>query len=64
MTVQEMIEEGIKKGGFEGLYNSECECDCQLSDLCPCGDPNLEGCLGGFRKETEDGNFKITMEKE
>ena len=56
MTVKEMINRGLLWGGYEGLYNPECECGCTLENLCPCGDPDLNECIGGFKKLDGEGN--------
>jgi hypothetical protein len=34
-TVMQMVEEALKRGGFDGLYNNDGGCGCLLGDLSP-----------------------------
>lgn len=55
MTVAEIIREYLKEKGYDGLFNSDAECACLVSDLCPgCGCPYDE-CEPGYRKECDCG---------
>lgn len=47
MKTKELIEEGLKKKGFDGLFNADLECGCVLGDLEPCGNIDLKNCAPG-----------------
>jgi hypothetical protein len=36
MSLMELIENGLKQGGYDGLFNPGA-CACKLDDLAPCG---------------------------
>lgn len=36
MTIQEIVEEYLRREGYDGLFNEEGECDCVVGDLFPC----------------------------
>lgn len=36
-TVLDIIREHLTANGYDGLYNTDGECACELSDLAPCG---------------------------
>jgi len=38
MTVREIVEKYLEDNGYDGLYNTDKECACSLSDLIPCCD--------------------------
>jgi hypothetical protein len=35
LTVRDIVEQGLKQDGYEGLYNTDGECGCELGDLSP-----------------------------
>ena len=39
MNIKEIVTEYLKSHGFDGLYHDDCGCD--LQDLMPCDEPNL-----------------------
>ena len=49
-TVLEIVEDYLKRNGFDGLYNSELECGCSISNLNPCGDIKND-CTAGYQVE-------------
>lgn len=53
-TVIEMVAAALKSGGFDGLFNTDGECACQVGDLAPCGEI-CEGCEAGYYTETGCG---------
>ena len=65
MTVQQIVEEYLKKNGFDGLCG--CECGCEIEDLIPCDKSWCSDCVPGFNspklaKENEC-DFWMTPEK-
>jgi len=58
MTVCELLTEALKANDFDGLYNSDMECGCKLDDLCPCGNPDADNCVGGYKRIAEDGEWE------
>ena len=50
MDIEEIVKEWLKANGYDGLYNSELECGCQLGDLMPCSEPHTSECLAGVGK--------------
>lgn len=55
MTTLELIEYGLKKNGYSGLCNLELQCGCCLDDLAPCGNPDPEECVAGYKVGTKEG---------
>lgn len=51
MTLIQIIEEGLRKNGYDGLFIED-GCACRVGDLCPCGGLN-EGCSPGVFVEME-----------
>ena len=37
MEVYEILSEYLVKNGYDGLYNDDTSCGCDLSDFCYCG---------------------------
>jgi len=52
MTAKEILVAWLKEHGYDGLYNVDIDCACQLSDLCPCDNPLK--CKAGVFYETTD----------
>lgn len=48
ITVLGIIEEYLKKNGYDGLYSPDDECACGIGDLAPCTDIQGE-CMPGYR---------------
>lgn len=46
-TVRKIIYDGVKFGGYDGLYNLDL-CACELSDLLPCDNVELD-CRAGYK---------------
>ena len=44
-----MIEEYLRKHGYDGLYCDEC--GCELSDLMPCGGESAIDCMAGYKHD-------------
>lgn len=67
-TLLELIKEGLKINGFDGLYADGC-CACDLNDFAPCMEgPTVYGelrCNPGYRHtHSKTGNFVIAKQKE
>jgi hypothetical protein len=63
--------EYLKSNGYDGLYNDEGFCACELNDLAPCEDLSFMECKPGYKvpcikSECENGGeckFHIGPEK-
>lgn len=47
-TVIEIIKKNLIEEGFDGLYNEDLECGCEVSDLDQC-DVLQSGCTAGYK---------------
>ena len=47
-TVIEIIKKNLIEEGFDGLYNEDLECGCELADLEPCGEIRSD-CTAGYK---------------
>lgn len=65
MTVSGMIEKYLRDNDYDGLYNPGL-CACELSDLFPCGNVEME-CTAGYKIDGDglkcDCNFHMSKEK-
>jgi hypothetical protein len=67
-TVQEIIVQYLEANGFDGLFNSDGACGCELADLCPCGGEFIFACEPGYKRkpredEDPDYDFIISPDK-
>lgn len=67
MTVKDILREWLQCHGYDGLFNPDGECGCELSDLCPCGD-SCDNCEPGYKRkphadEDPDCEFYISAER-
>ena len=53
MDVQEIIKEYLKDNKYDGLYNEEGQCACELPGLQPCGE-NFSDCIPGIKKTWDE----------
>ena len=53
-TVIEMVKRYLIDNGFDGLYNEELECGCELADLEPC-DALQSNCKAGYKHPGDMG---------
>jgi hypothetical protein len=49
MTLKELIEDGLKRHGYDGLFSPDV-CACKIGDLAPCG-CDMSGCEPGVFME-------------
>lgn len=47
LEVFDIVKAYLVSNGFEGLYNSDCECACTIDDLMPCGEMQ-HTCTAGY----------------
>ena len=47
MTVLQIVEKYLKDNGYDGLYETDSECACGISDLQPCGEA-FHDCVAGY----------------
>ena len=47
-VVAQIVEEYLKRNGFDGLYNFFEPCGCKLGDLMPCSD-DCSACKPGYK---------------
>lgn len=48
-TVKESIKKFLKNNGYDGLYSGLGDCACDLDDLVPCDDPDVNDCTAGYK---------------
>lgn len=48
-TVIEIIKQHLIDNGFDGLYNDELDCGCEINDLEPC-DVLQSNCTAGYKQ--------------
>ena len=53
MTIRQIVEQRLRKDGFDGLC---CDgCGCRVGDLMPCNDPVMSCVPGHIRRGAFDG---------
>lgn len=72
MNVYEIIQDWLTDNGFDGLYNEELNCGCEISNLAPC-DFLCTDCEAGYKVlctekcehefEFKPGNWHIQKSK-
>jgi len=59
MTVRDIIEKYLKENKYDGLFNSDNECSCNLSDLIPCGcNDDFMECEPGCFQDCKECQYK------
>lgn len=59
-TVREMVVAALRAGGFDGLYNADGECACELANLFPCdGVGEIGACRAGYKRTCASGEFSF-----
>lgn len=71
LTLRDIVEQRLKQDGFDGLYDPDGECSCELGDLWPCecwSTDCLAGhyrpCLGASCEGGQMPHFHIGPKKE
>ena len=54
MNVFRIIKQWLKAHKYDGLYNADGECACEVNGLCPCGE-DMGLCKPGYRVECNCG---------
>lgn len=47
--VKTIVGDWLKANGYEGLFNENAECGCDLDDLMVCGSPGIETCVPAYK---------------
>ena len=67
-SIKEIIEDFLRENGYDGLYNIENECGCEVGDLFPCGNPHEIDCRAGYKQPCricdQNCDFHIGPKKE
>ena len=53
IDVEGIVKEYVEKNGYDGLWNEDGECGCEISNLVPCGEI-CSNCKPGFKKYCKD----------
>ena len=61
--VKDMALSYLRGQGFEGLFNSDIECSCDVNDLMPCGQP-YDNCEAGYRVVDKSGDYDFLIVRE
>jgi hypothetical protein len=48
LSLKDVVKNALKEQGYDGLFNEDADCACELSDLFPCYSPSAE-CLAGYK---------------
>jgi len=51
LTTKEIVKKWLSENGYDGLFNPDAECACELCDLFSCGAEGVEECFAGYREE-------------
>ena len=57
MNVKQIIIKHLEDNNFEGLFNTEVECGCEISDLMPCDNMDSD-CQPDYKIECTKCNIK------
>lgn len=69
MILFDIMKQWIKDNGYDGLFNTEIPCACDLGDFMPCEEPSVN-CEPGYRGKDltcdceSDIKYYIAMEKD
>jgi len=55
--VSVIIHNYLVDGGYDGLFNSDEECACEINDLAPCGQMS-DNCRAGYHQKCDCGDHK------
>ena len=60
-TIRDIVNDTLRVGGYDGLYNLDRGCECGINDLMP-GVSNCADCSPGYRQR-KDGGWRIGPDK-
>lgn len=65
MEVIDIVKDYLEQNGYDGLFNSDNECACEVDDLAPCGEMS-DYCRAGFKQACNcgDHDWHIGYEQE
>ena len=55
-NVFEIVKEYLRTHGYDGLYEENGECACDLADLMPCASEGIPNCLPGYKVPCDCGD--------
>lgn len=55
MNCKQIVLQYLKDNNYDGLFNLDGECACDLNDLMPCGDCSVD-CMAGYKTPCECGD--------
>jgi hypothetical protein len=63
-TVKQILEHFLINRGFDGLFNPDGECACEIAELFPCGE-SFSDCEPGYKVPCDcgDHDFHISRER-
>jgi hypothetical protein len=62
MTIFDLVTQHLTQNGFDGLYNSWCDCACKIGDIAPCQGIQPD-CKPGYRIVFKDGDWGMGPDK-
>jgi len=54
--VSQILTRWLTDNKYDGLFNADLECGCEVGDMAPCGEPGL-GCLAGYKLQCDTVEF-------
>jgi hypothetical protein len=58
-TVDDIIKHDLEVNEYDGLFNRNSDCACEVTDLAPCGEISLDCQVGYYQKATKEQGFVI-----
>ena len=62
-TVIDIIKQYLVDNDYDGLYNDEIDCACEVSDLAPCCEISKGECTSGYKHKLGDYDFTIKEDR-
>ena len=63
-TVKDIIHHDLEVNNYNGLFNCNSDCACEVTDLAPCGEIRLDCQAGYYQKITKEQGFVIGANRE
>lgn len=51
INLTDIIKDWLKEHGYDGLYNADEPCGCDLDDFMPCIEPDIYNCQPAYARE-------------